>query len=509
MTVVIFYNRLKRRIVSLNRVPKTNDPKPCTFDELIVLPNMYRILFLLLLSYSIGASAQDIEKWSLQECIEFALTHNTSIQQNSLQGNILENNLKQVKLSRIPSLNASGNHNYNIGRFIDPFTNTFNTSTIQSNSFSVSSGVLLYGGSQVNNAIKQAKVASSANDKSTEVLRNQISLSIATTYLQILQAEESLRVSQEQLNLSKKQLEQAEKLIKSGSANQSVRLNLQAQMANDNVTIVNAQNSIQLAYNTLMNLMQWPMDKSFEIEKLPIDKLPVVSVESVAMLYETALSNLPEVQQAMLNIEQASYGQKIASGALQPSVTAYGNVNTLYSQSGRDAKLVGYEPVTVGVTKTTLEEVIGANPIIEYSDKAFGSQLSDNLGQQVGVSVSVPIFNGYRNRTALENAKLNSKIAELGLQTTKNQLRSDVTTAYTNLKGAKSRYDAAQSSEIAQKLNFEFSQKRFDAGVMNSVDLLTARNQWNQAQMQLLNAKYEFLFRSLIIDFYKGNQLKL
>ena len=121
----------------------------------------------------------------------------------------------------------------------------------------------------------------------------------------------------------------------------------------------------------------------------------------------------------------------------------------------------------------------------------------------------MPLFNGYRNRTAVENAKMNTKISELNLQSTKNQLRNDVTNAYTNLKIARSRYEANTQNAKAQKLNFEFSQKRFDAGALNSVDLLTAKNQWSQAQMQLLNAKYELVFRTLIIDFYKGEELSL
>jgi outer membrane protein len=135
---------------------------------------MHKAIITLLLISSTHLSAQSVEKWNLQECIDYALEHNTSIQQNELQGEILVNNLNQAKLSRIPTLSGSGNHNYNIGRTIDPFTNTFNSMTIQSNSFSLSSGVLLYGGSQVNNLIKQGNVATHANMKSTEVIRNQI-----------------------------------------------------------------------------------------------------------------------------------------------------------------------------------------------------------------------------------------------------------------------------------------------------------------------------------------------
>ncbi|MFB1012771.1 MAG: TolC family protein [Bacteroidia bacterium] len=471
---------------------------------------MHKAYFTLILFTATSLSAQTTEKWNLQKCVDYALEHNTSIQQNELQGDILANNLNQAKLSRIPTLNGSGNHNYNIGRTIDPFTNTFNNTTIQSNSFSLNSGVLLYGGSQINNRIKQSEVASDANAKSTDVIRNQIALSVATTYLQIIQAEENLKVADAQQLLTKSQLERARLLEKSGATNQSNMLMLEAQAASDQVAKVNAQNAIQIAYNTLINLMQLPLDQAMEIEQMDITSLPEYPSESVAQIYEMAIDNLPEIQQAELQIRQSELGEKIAGASLQPSVSAYGNINTVYSQSGKEVtQTEAIETFPIGFTQNGQEPVLSARPVTVIDDKAFTNQLSDNLGQQVGVSLSVPIFNGYRNKTALENARLNTQISELGLENTKNQLRNDVTTAATNLKAAKSRYDAALANERAQQLSYEFSQKRFGAGVMNSVDLLTSKNLWNQAQVQAINAKYEYVFRALIIDFYKGNQLKL
>lgn len=471
---------------------------------------MHKAILALLLFVGLSTSAQTNEMWSLQKCIDYALEHNTTIQQGELQGDILENNLNQAKMSRLPTLNGSGNHNYNIGRTIDPFTNTFSTTTIQSNSFSLSGGILLYGGSQVNNRIKQGEVAHDANDKSTDAMRNQIALSVATTYLQIIQAEENLKIAEAQKELTQTQLERAKKLEESGAANQSNYLMLQAQAASDQVAIVNAQNAIQIGYNTLMNLMQYPLDTPLKIQPMDIATLPETPLENVSEIYTLALSNMPEVQQAELQIAQSMLGEKIAGASLQPTLSAYGNVNTVYSQSGKDYTVTNdFDLVTIGYTKISQEAVLQPQPIILSQDKTFGNQLADNLGQQVGLSLSVPIFNGYRNRTAWQNAKLNTTISELNLETTKNQLRNDVTTAYTNLKAAKSRYEAAQYNEEAQRLNYNFSQKRFDAGVLNGVDLMTAKNAWNQAQLNLLNAKYEYVFRSLIIDFYKGKQLQL
>ena len=198
-----------------------------------------------LLSF-MSTNAQKTSEWTLQKCISYALENNTNIQQNILQGEIAKNNLKQSKLSRIPTLNGSGNHNYNIGRTIDPFTNSFNNTSIQSNSFSISSGVLLYGGSQVNNTIKQNRLAIEANQAGTAVIRNQIALSVSSTFLQIIQAEENLKLARSQNEITKSQLDRAQILLKNGATNRSTVLNLQAQSANDLVNIINAENAIQI-----------------------------------------------------------------------------------------------------------------------------------------------------------------------------------------------------------------------------------------------------------------------
>ena len=217
---------------------------------------------------------------------------------------------------------------------------------------------------------------------------------------------------------------------------------------------------------------------------------------------------MPEIKQAELTIAQRKYTEQIAAAGLQPTLSAYGNVNTVYSQSGKEVTPTGFDVIPIGVTETSKEVVYGQIQNYDIATKPFGKQLGDNLGQQVGLSLSVPIFNAYRNRTNLENAKVQTQISELALENTKNQLLNDITNAFTNLQLASSRYDAARLSEEAQLLNFEFSEKRFEAGAANSVDLLTAKNQWFQSQLQLTNAKYEYIFRNMIIAFYKGNELK-
>lgn len=465
--------------------------------------SIFALLWLTQISF-----AQEAEKWTLQRCVSEALEKNISVLQNQLQGEISQNNLDQSKMNRIPTLSGSGSHNYNIGRSIDPFTNTFENQTIQSNGFALNSGVILFGGGQVNNTINQNRTLQLVNEASIETVKNQVSLQVASTYLQIIQAEENLKIANAQQELTIGQIERAEKLVKIGAANQSTVLNLRAQAANDKVQIINAQNQVALAYNAMRNLLQIPLNQPFAIETTSTVALPSMPMVSIESLYEEALKTQPQIKQAELTVTQRKYTEKIAEAGLQPTLSAYGNINTVYSTSGKEYTPDGVRIIPIGVTQNTNEVVLAQTTNYNIQTKAFGSQLGDNLGQQMGLSLSVPIFNSLRNKTSLENAKVQTQISELALENAKNMLLNDITNAYTNLQLASTRCDAAKLSEEAQLLNFEFTEKRFDAGAANTVDLLTAKNQWFQSQLQVTNAKYEYIFRNLIIAFYQGAELK-
>lgn len=467
------------------------------------------ILSVLILAFCSLAYSQEVKQWSLQDCIDYALENNISLKQSELQIEILQNNLTQTKWNRLPNLNASASHNYNIGRTIDPFTNTFIDRNIQSNAFSLTSGVTLYSGGRINNSIKQTQTAYDASSEGQEALKNQISLSVATAYLQIIQAEENLKLADAQVEITEAQLERARKLVSSGLDNKAIVYGLEAQLANDRVQSINAQNQIQLAYNNMLNLLQIDNNTPFEIKLIDIDTLPEYTEESIASIYDLAIQNMPEVKQAELSVLESQLSQKVVGASRYPTLSAYGNLNTVYSETGIELAEVSTQLTTIGYTKTTNEEVLSLIPVQKYVQSSFGNQLNNNLGRSVGLSLSVPVFNNFRTSTSYENAKLNTEINELNLVQTKNQLRSDITTAYTNMKAAKSRYDAAVLNESAQFNNYDFNQKRFDAGILNSTDLLNAKNMWTQAQNQLINAKYEYVFRIMILEFYKGNDIRL
>lgn len=455
--------------------------------------------------------AQESIKWDLQRCIDHAVSHNISILQSIKQTEIQENNLKQSKYALAPTLNASSNLNFNVGRSIDPFTNTFENQTISSHSYSMTASAILFNGNRLTNMIKLNESAYQATSYGQDLMVNQTKLAVVTAYLSIVQAEENLKNASSQFDLSTNQLDQAQKMYDVGSIDRGSLLNIQAQLANDRMGVVNAQNQVQLAYNTMMNLLQIPLDESFELEVVDIDELPSMPGESIVMIYEQALGVLPEIQQSQHQLQQAMYSEKVSKAGFYPSINIYGNLNSVYSQSARELlDPMDFETFTIGYVDDVDQTLVKTiQPVTEFGDIPYGQQIGDNFGQIFGLSMSIPIFNGLQTVTQVENAKLNTEIAELQLDNVKTTLRSEITLAYTNLLAARSRYDAAVSSEEAQRMNYEFSEKRFNAGLLNGTDLLNAKNMWIQSQTQLVNAKYEYVFRNLLIRYYQGVELSL
>ena len=464
-------------------------------------------LFVLTASYALANQIDSSKTWSLQMCVDYALENNLSIRQSAKQVEIQENNYIQSKYARLPNLNASSNLNFNVGRSIDPFTNTFENQTIASNSIGLSSSVTVYSGNRIHNTIQANEASYQAAMQGYEVLKNQISLQVVLAYLQIVQAEENLKTAESQLELSVSQLERTRKLLEAGTIDQGALYSMEAQVANDRVNKVNAQNQVQLGYNSILNLLQIPIDMEFEIQVEEINKLPEMPTESLQQIYEQALIFLPEVQQGEYQLSQAGHNEKVARSAYYPSIVAFGNLSTVYSESARQGT-GNFQIQPIGfLNDGSQTPVYSLFP--EYQSVPYSDQLNDNFGITFGASLSVPIFNNMRTSTSVQNAQINSEIAQLQYENILTTLRSEVTTAYTNLLAAKSRYDAAVSNEDAQRLNYEYAQKRFNAGLLNSVDLLNAKNLWFQSQNQLLNAKYEYVFRNLLIQYYLGNPLKL
>ncbi len=364
---------------------------------------------------------------------------------------------------------------------------------------------------QVRNGIKQSRVDVQAAKKDVEQAKNDIALSVAQAYLSILLAEESSEVLVEQAKVTEAQLQQTLKLIDGGVLAENSRYDLEAQMARDEENIVIAQNNIELAYVNLKVLMNVDVAESISIEKaddLEIEEAPVATLEEV---YAEAIKAQPNIQAAQMRELSAEIGVSLAKGALAPSISFYGNLNTNFSSSFQefeqeDRFLYGVVEATGQRTVTPLgrQNVLGSGEVIP-----FFTQLGGNLSAQTGISVSVPIFNGLRTRISIERAELATEIASLSTQQLKNTLKANIDRALTDVRAAQKRLAAANKSVRAIRLSVNNTRRRYDLGVVNSFELTSVQNTLVSAESSVLQAKYDYLFKLKILDYYRGRAINM
>jgi outer membrane protein len=468
----------------------------------------YRGIGALALMFFFGIShAQEV--WTLQRCIEHAYSNNLDIRQAELAVEQATVNWNQQRASMLPTLNANTGYSFNVGRSIDPFTNAFVNQTIASNNFGLSSGVTLFNAFRIQNSIRQAKSDLSASEAQTQVAKNNIALAIATAYLQILQSEEQLKAANEQVAATKANLDRSKKLEESGSVNALTRLNLAAQLSNDQLAVVNAQNQIRLGYTNLLNLLQMDPETDIRIASVEVGEIATSAEERISEIYNAAIQSLPEVEQARFQQQSADYQLKSAKALRYPTLSAFGNINTVWTESAKDFSITDYNTRPIGFVESSNDVVLTLDPVYTTSVVPYRQQINNNLGRSFGVGLSIPIFNQLQAHSAVKNAVIGQKMAQIGMDQTLNQIKNDIATAYSNLVAAESRYRAAVQSEDAQRKNFQFSEKRYEAGLLDVTQLTLAKSNWANATATLVQARYEWLFRKLIIQFYKGEELTL
>lgn len=468
-----------------------------------------KILFALLLSAVSGiANAQ--KAWTLQECIDYATKNNLSIQQSGLNVKDARTTRDQSMLNTLPTVNGFATNNYNFGRSIDPFTNSFSNQQIRNNSFGVSSSVTLFGGLQNIQNIKQQELLYKASMYDMDNSMNNLSLSVANAFLTVLLNEEILSAARLQSENTISQLDRAEKLYAAGSINISNVLDLKAQKANEELSIVNAQNQLQLAYLSLWQLLEMPYDDKNTVSKPKLDAPKVVEEPLAGQLFSSYSGRGPDIQAAQTRALAARYSLRAAHAGRSPRLTLNGNINTTYSESflqSTGSQQIGTQvlyidnngnPVTVPYSIPT-----------GYEITPFNTQLSNNLGKSLGFTLSVPILNNWSVNSNVQRAKVNMQRSKLNEQQVRNQVYRTITQATTDLKAAKARYEAAKNSFDAAGNSFRNADQRFKLGAMNFTDYSLAKNNHTRAETTMIQAKYELIFRMKVVDFYNGKPITL
>ncbi len=477
----------------------------------------YSLMLLLMVNWAIGQSSNEKKVWTLEECVNYARENNLNIRTSQLTQLQNEIAVKQSKFALLPSLGAGGSVGKSFGRTVDPVTNSFVSQDFLSGGLSASANATLYQGGILQNTIKQNEINLEASEYDLEKAKNDIGLNVATNFLNVLLNREQLENAKFQLQVSTAQLERTKKLVEAGSLPLTNQLDLESQKASNEVQLVNAENNLNAAVLLLKQSMQMPADQQLEIEApaLEVDQVSTV-VEAPSRIYEVAVQNQPEVKSAELNIKSNILGEKIAKGAFLPSLSISGSISTNYSDQARQflgSQVVNVPAQQIGTVQGTGQPVFsapGQQSIPMFSDNyKVIDQFNDNLGQSVRVSLNVPIFSRYSNTANLQRAKISKQRSEINAQNVKNQLRQNIETAYNNATASLKSYDATLKRVAALEETFRAAEQRYNVGDANFVDYQVASNNLFAARTDLVRAKYEYIFRVKILDFYLGNPITL
>ena len=467
----------------------------------LILPSFLIVCFIL---------NGQVNTFSLKQCIEYAWMNNLDVRQFVLNSESSSIDLKQSKSNILPSLSANAGQNYQFGRSIDRFTNQFSNQTIRSNNFSLNANLLLFGGFQTQNNIKLANATQKAAQENIYNIKNQIALNVANAFLQAIQSEENIKNLNFQVETTKQRVIKAQKMVDAGTADLSSLLSLKAQLANEQYNVVTAINAKNASMLNLKTLLQMGNDKDLNLS-MPVVSMDIISnAFSVNELYQIALENMPQIKSAMLQNEAAKYQTRTTQGSMFPTIALFGSLSTVYSQSAQiysNPTIVGSQ--IIGYTQNGSEAVVQPTFSYQISTKAFNKQISDNLGQGAGISLSWNIFNAFQVQNQIQKAKINEALSDLNLLKVKNNLLNEINSAMNGYNAAKAKHDAAMNNVEAQKMSFDYIQKRFDAGVTNSYDFIQSKNNLLQSQSNEIQARYELVFRGLILEFYKGNPINL
>lgn len=482
-----------------------------------------RITLFTVVFCSLFLSGQAQSSWSLEKCITTAQQNSLMIKQSQYLISNAELTEKANKFNRLPTINGRISAGYQLGRTIDPTTNEFESQNIGFNSYSVDASIPLYTGGRIVNSIKQSTIDLEAAQLDAQAASNDISLQVAGAYLGILLAEEQLQAARKRLELSNSQLVQTEKMIQAGTLPANDRLDFEAQIALDEQTIIEAENLVTINYLNLKQLMVVDPGEDISVLKpdvvIPADANP--DAFRLNEVFTSALGTQPQIRAGELRIQSAELGERIAQASTLPSVFLFGGLNTNYSSVAKDFANANFEnaefvpdfdntrPVLVNEQEPPITVTEFTFVGVEIPDQSFVDQVNQNFGQNFGISVNIPIYNNHSNRFAMQRAKLNALTAQVNYEQTRQLLRTDVQRSITDAKAARESYKATQRSVDAAQAAYQNAQKRFDLGAINSLEFTTARNNLDRAQVDLIRAKYQYLFNLKIVDFYMGRQLKL
>jgi outer membrane protein len=426
--------------------------------------------------------AQEANVWDLQTCFDYAIENNLTIKRQEINTRYNENMVYQAKSDKLPNLNGQLGNEFSFGRSLT-YDNTYDNINSASVTGGLGSNWTLFNGLTLSNTVKQRQLDLEATVYELQKTKDDIMLLIAAEYLEILFSEEIIEVSKANIEVTKQQIERTKQLVDAGSLARGALLEIEAQLAREELQLVNDENRIKLAYLNLYQFLELPMGESFKVEKPTLPEIQAnVSLLNAFDVFNTAINVRPEIKAAQLRVQSALTQLDIAKGYRYPSLSLGANYYNLYNNQYTDI----------------------------YGDRiSFGEQLKNNSRSSVGLTLSIPIFNRNQVKNQISNSELQIADFEYQLQSTRNVLRKDIELVYTNAVAALNRYESTDKAVRSMEEAFRYTEEKFNVGMINSVEYNQSKTNLTIAQSDLLRAKYEYIFRTKILDFYNGVPITL
>jgi outer membrane protein len=414
--------------------------------------------------------------WSLQDCIEYAIENNITLKDATLNKDLAEVDYYKTKSSRLPDLYGSASQGFSNGNSIDPITSNYVSDQIHSTNLGINTSMTLFQGNIINNEIKQSKLLLEQSGFLEQEAKNSIIISILENYLQAVYSKEDIAIAENNLVASKKEVLRAKARLDAGTIALSDYTEAQSQAATNQYDIITAKNQYQQYIIDLKQLLELGPMENLEIETVD-ENMNLINLElDKVSIYNKALNVLPEIEASKLNVVASEKDLDIAKGAYLPTLSLSGSLGTGYTS---------------------------------IDDSTFSDQFDVNFNQQLGLTLSIPIFNKNATKSAVNSAYINIEKANIEQRVAEKVLYKKVATAYQNALSAQEQIIAAQASKDAAEQSYKLAQKKYELGDLSTTDLVISQNTFTNAQQNYLQAKYLNILYHQLLQFYQGKDIKL
>jgi outer membrane protein len=471
------------------------------------------LLILLMICGSVLKAQESTKQWSLQECVNVALENNLRVKRGLFGVQNYQSFLLQYKMAFLPTFSVGGSYGENFGRAVNPVTNLFVTRNSNNINVQANASWTLFNGLKIQNTFRQGQKDVAAADADLNKAKNDVILNVVTYYINVIGNKELLENARYQLNSSEQTLDRIKKQVDAGALSISNQYNQEAQVATNEVNAVNQENALNLSVLQLKQVMQLPASTPVDVQIPELEPQDLILSLTPEDIYQLALVNMPEIRSANLKVESAYFALKANKGNYYPRLTF-----NAFAQSNYSSLSDGPRSRPNGTTLSTPIGYTAAGDIVytqvpgtEVYTDSYGrrDQLKDNLYKGVNLQLNIPIFNGLQTRTSVQRSAISKELAEITVRETENTLRQSIETAYNDATAAAKTYSSSLKQVAAQQEAVRMNKQRFEIGALNIIDYQISENDLFRAKSDLTRAKYNFIFKTKVLDFYQGKQIEL